>query len=107
MRGVTLLSALMEVIEKEAEKIIREAEERAAKVIEEAKRRAEEILNDKSYLSELEAFKKELERKLEEEANRIFEEAKREAGVIYLVYSKKRDFIAKRIASIVAGADIE
>jgi vacuolar-type H+-ATPase subunit H len=107
VHGVSSMSALMEIIEKEAEKIIKEAEERASKIIEEAKKRAEEILNDKSYLSELETFRKELERKLKEEVNRIFDEAKREADEIRKVYSQKLSDIVKRIAATVAGVDIE
>lgn len=101
------MSSIIESIEAEALRVIEEARRRAQKIIEEAKAKAKEILGDKSYFKELEDYRRELEEKLEKEVERIISEAETSAAIIRLSGSKKIDALAKKIASMVTGIEIE
>lgn len=100
------MSSIIQTIEAEAMSIIEEAKKKAQKIIEEAKAKAKEILEDKSYLKELEEYRKEIETKLRNEIDKIIREAQVEAVMIRHSGSRKAEAVAKKIASIVAGTEL-
>ncbi|MEM1857809.1 MAG: hypothetical protein QW300_01200, partial [Desulfurococcaceae archaeon] len=69
--------------------------------------RAREILEDKSYLKDLESYRIELEERLKKEVEKIISEAETEAALIRLSSSRKINVLAKKIASTVAGVEVE
>lgn len=100
------MSSVVQNIEAEAVSIIEDARRKAQKIIDEAKAKAKEILDDKSYLNELERYRKEIEEKLRMEIDKINRETQVEASMIIHIGSKKAEGIAKKIASTVAGIEI-
>lgn len=100
------MSSIIQSIEAEAMNIIEEAKKKAQKIIEEAKAKAKEILEDRSYLKELEEYRRGIEAKLREEINKIINEAQIEATIIKRTGFEKAKVIAKRIASMVAGIEV-
>lgn len=98
--------SVIQSIEAEAMAIVEEAKKRAQKIVEEAKAKAREILEDKSYLKELEEYRRSIESKLMDEVDRMLREARVEAEVVRRSGFKKAEAVAKRIASIVAGVEL-
>lgn len=100
------MSNVVQTIEAEAIKIVEDAKRKAQKIIDEAKVKAKEILDDKSYLNELERYRKEMEEKLRIEIDKIIKEAQIKATMMKHNMMRKAEVIAKKIASIVAGIEV-
>lgn len=100
------MSSVIQTIEAEAMSIIEEARKKAQSIIEEAKARAKEVLEDKSYLKELEEFRREVEAKLRSDIDKIVREAQVEAAMIKHNGSRRAEALAKKVASIVAGIEL-
>lgn len=101
------MRSVLEEIENEAIKIVEEAKKKAQDIVNEARRIAEEILSDKSYVKELEVLKQELEHRIREEVDKIIREGEEKTKNIKSIVKTKAREVAKKLASSVAGVEIE
>lgn len=101
------LSDIIASIETEAEKILEEARRRAQLVVEEAKAEAERILSDEAYRAQIEELKSSLEEKLRVEIQEIISAAEIEVRKLSSTSEEVLLRLAKRVASKIAGIEIE
>jgi cell division septum initiation protein DivIVA len=101
------VSDIVAAIEAEAERILEEARRKAQEVLIRAKALAEAILSDDSYKRGIEEEVKLFRARIEEEVRRIVTSAEEEAKRIKAVPEEALVRVAKRIASLVAGVNIE
>lgn len=100
------MSSIIQAIEAEAMNIIEEAKKKAQNIIEEARAKAKGITEDRSYLKELEEYRKEIEARLRDETDKILREAQEEAMMIKSSGIRKAEAVARKIASLVAGIEL-
>lgn len=101
------MSDVIASIEAEAERMVEEARRRAQSIVEEARAEAERILSDESYKAQLEELRRSLEERLKMEVQEIIARAEDEARRLSSIPDEVLVRLAKRIASRIAGVQVE
>lgn len=99
------MKSIVKELEEEAGRIINEAKRRAEEIVKNARKRAEEVLSDKSYLSDLEREKNELEARVRGEIDAIINNAIAEARLLEEKYRSAIDELVKKLVKIVARVE--
>ncbi len=101
------ITASVENIEVEAERVLEEARARASEIIMKAKDEAGKIMAAELSLDEVAGEREQIVKQAEQQAAREVEAAEKQAAAMKDRAGKKTGEIAKRIVSVVSGVEVK